>query len=307
MNQLALFSKKEIEQAPPQSRNPNQDCSPTPPSPTPTQTLSPTPRKTKQKAMETKSQTAKIYENLITKLREYFQKHNFRTGIIGLSGGIDSSVTLKLAVDALGAENVIGVIMPEIGLTKQENIDHAKELAKYLGVTTYYQPINAFIIDFKIVSWKPSELAQMNTRARIRAVLLYSLANTLNSLVLGTSNKSEIMLGYGTKYGDLAADIEVIGDLYKTEVYELARYLKFSDVLINKTPSAELKPNHTDEEDLGATYEELDNVLKKFEQGSSVEELIDRGMNPVIIHRTARLMAVNKHKRAMPPTINVHE
>ncbi|MBI5754975.1 NAD+ synthase [Candidatus Peregrinibacteria bacterium] len=259
--------------------------------------LSDTPRIQNAPIME------KIYRTIIAELRAYFQKNNFVTGIIGLSGGIDSSLTLKLAVDAIGSENIIGAILPEIGLTARENIDHAKKLAEFLGVKMYYHPINTLVIDFKLVPWKPSELAQMNSRARIRSVLLYSLANTFNGLVLGTSNKSEILLGYGTKYGDLAADIEVIGSLYKTEVYELARHLKFSDVLLEKPPSAELKIGQTDEEDLGASYKDLDGILMQFEKGRTIEELIERGMTPSLIHKVARRMAVNKHKREMPPVI----
>lgn len=252
-----------------------------------------------QSTMET------IYRTLIAELRAYFQKNNFVTGIIGLSGGIDSSLTLKLAVDAIGSENIIGAILPEVGLTARENIDHAKKLAEFLGVKTYYHPINTLVIDCKLVPWKPSELAQMNSRARLRSVLLYGLANTFNGLVLGTSNKSEILLGYGTKYGDLAADIEVIGSLYKTEVYELARHLKFSDVLLDKPPSAELKIGQTDEEELGASYKELDAILMQFEKGRTIEELIERGMTPSLVHKVARRMAVNKHKREMPPVLKM--
>ncbi|MBI2453090.1 NAD+ synthase [Candidatus Peregrinibacteria bacterium] len=303
MDQLPLFNKKEIGadnelrfELPELSELPEKK----------EKSLSDTPRTLKKSEQKKPvNPMEKIYSSLIENFRKYFQKHNFQTAIVGLSGGIDSSLTLKIAVDALGCENVIGVLMPEIGLTSKENIDHAKQLAEILGVKTYYQPINTILIDFKLVSWNPSPLAMMNIRARIRAVLLYSLANTLNGLVLGTSNKSEIMLGYGTKYGDLAADIEVIGTLYKTQVYELARYLKFSDVLMNKPPSAELKPNHTDEEELGASYRDLDNILQKIEEGLTVEDLIDRGINPTLVHRVSRLVATNKHKREMPPILKV--
>ncbi|MBI2463648.1 NAD+ synthase [Candidatus Peregrinibacteria bacterium] len=310
MDQLPLFNKKEIgfgQNATfrlsdnTETKEKTVTKKPIPKTPT----LSETPREMKKKGKNI-SEMAKVYETILGELRNYFLKNNLQNGIIGLSGGIDSCLTAKLAVDALGAENIIAAIMPEVGLTAKENIDHARELGRFLGIKVFYQPINTLIIDYKIVSWKPSDLAQMNTKARIRATMLYNLANTFHGIVLGTSNKSEILLGYGTKYGDLAADIEVIGDLYKTEVYDLARFLQFSDILLNKKPSAELKPNHTDEEDLGASYNELDHILRKFEEGKTVEDLIDRGINPSIVHRVARLMAMNKHKREMPPIINVH-
>lgn len=316
MNQLPLFNKKEIgfgqsqtfrlsDQTETKEKTIKKEPIAKTPTPSRPPTLSKTPKEMKKKEKNI-SEMAKVYETILEELRNYFHKNNLQNGIIGLSGGIDSSLTVKLAVDALGADNVMAAIMPEVGLTAKENIDHARELARFLGIKTFYQPINTLIIDYKLVSWKPSDLAQMNTKARIRATLLYNLANTFHGIVLGTSNKSEILLGYGTKYGDLAADIEVIGDLYKTEVYDLARFLQFSDILLNKKPSAELKPNHTDEEELGASYNELDHILKKFEEGRTVEDLIDRGINPSLVHRVARLMTTNKHKREMPPIIKVH-
>src|SRR3989338_4859822 len=144
-------------------------------------------------------------QKLIKGLQDYAKENGFNKAVVGLSGGIDSAVTFKLAVDALGSKNVAALIMPELGVTSDLNIRHAKQLAGYFNVKTFYQPINTIAVDFNIAPWKPNRLAQMNTKARIRAILLYSYANTEKALVLGTSNKSEALLGYGTKYGDLAA------------------------------------------------------------------------------------------------------
>lgn len=246
-----------------------------------------------------------LYEKLVKGLGDYCAKHHFKRGVLGVSGGVDSALTLKIAADALGSENVTALIMPEIGLTKQENIEHAKILCQFLGTNCYYQPINNFLTDFGIVAWKPSSRAHMNTKARIRAVLLYHFANTENALVLGTSNKSEILLGYGTKYGDLAADVEVIGELFKTEVIALAEHIGLPPEIVYKTPTAELSAGQTDEEELGATYKDLDQVLVKLELGE--QGCIEHGLSAPLVQAVFRRVAENKHKTEPPHVIKVKE
>lgn len=244
-----------------------------------------------------------IYDQLIKGIKKYFKETGFQDGVIGLSGGIDSSLTLKIAVDALGADHITGLMMPETGLTQEENLYHAKMLADFWGIKHYTIPINRFLLDFSLLPWKSSARAQMNTKARIRMLLLYHYANTHNCLVLGTSNKSEIMLGYGTKYGDFAADIEVIGNLYKEDVFTLARNLELPDEIINKKPTAELSAGQTDEQELGASYHELDQILKRYTLGA--EGLLERGINPGLIHGVIRRMKENKHKTTIPYAIKI--
>ena len=133
--------------------------------------------------------------------------------------------------------------------------------------------------------------------------ILYNYANTKNALVIGTSNKSELAIGYGTKYGDLAGDIEIIGDLYKEEVYKLAEHVGLPQEFIDKAPSAELYSGQTDEEELGLSYKEIDTVLKKFEEGITKDELINKGLNPNAVHRIHRLIEINRHKLTPPHLI----
>lgn len=244
-----------------------------------------------------------IYQQLLKGIKNYFHQSKLSRVVVGVSGGIDSSLTLKLAVDALGSEKVTAISMPEIGISSAENIKHAKMLSKALDVDFFSQPINAFLSPFKQVAWKGNQTAAINLKARIRAVLLYHYANSHQALVLGTSNKSEILLGYGTKYGDLAADLEVIGDLYKEDVYALADYLELPQEILEKKPTAELYPNQTDEGELGASYSELDPILKRLDAG--LDELISRGLSATLVHNVLKRVEQNKHKSELPPIVKV--
>lgn len=207
-----------------------------------------------------------VYTKLISQISKFFEENGFKKAVLGISGGIDSALTLKLLTDALKPENVTGLIMPEYGVTQDENTSHARVLCDFLGVENHTVPINRYLQDLTLLPWKPSNLAQMNTKARIRGVILYNYANTNHSLVVGSSNKSELMLGYGTKFGDLACDLMPLGDLYKTDVYTLAEHLSLPQEIIEKAPTAELFKGQTDEADLGLSYAEIDRLLREFEK-----------------------------------------
>lgn len=242
-----------------------------------------------------------IFQNLVSGLKKYFADNHFIKAVLGVSGGVDSALTLLIAVEALGAENITALIMPELGLSNSENTEHAKSLCDFLKVKYHYQPINPFLVDFRSLAWKQNRIAEMNTKARARAVLLYNFANTENALVLGTSNKSELLLGYGTKYGDLAADVEIIAELYKTEVIELASHVGLPEEIVNKTPTAELSHGQTDESEMGATYKEIDQVLMKLDLG--IEGCIAHGMPAGLVQMVFRRIKENKHKTKMPHII----
>ncbi len=245
------------------------------------------------------------YTQIIAGIQKYFKEAKIGKAVVGVSGGVDSALSLKLTVDALGAENVTGIMMPEKGVSLEENHMHAKTLCKFLKIESYSISINKYLTDFLALPWKPSNLAQMNIKARIRMIVLYNYANTRNSLVVGTSNKTELILGYGTKHGDIACDINVIGDLYKDEIYDLAEHVGLPNEFIEKEPSAELYPGQTDEEELGLSYKEINTILRKIEEGFGKDQLINKGLNPNAVHKVFRLVELNAHKITMPYLIKL--
>jgi len=245
----------------------------------------------------------KLYTQLKFGLQTYFKENNFKKAVIGLSGGIDSTLTLKIAIDALGNENVTAILMPENGVSSQEGIKQSKMLCEFFNVEYHMQPINQLLLSFSTLPWKQNKTAYINTKARLRGIILYNYANTHDALVLGTSNKSEIMVGYGTKYGDLAADVYVIADLYKTEVYKIAEYIGIPDEILKKKPSAELYDGQTDEKELGGKYKDIDNILEQMDLGE--EELIGKGMNSALVRNVFKLHKKNKHKSMLPYVIPI--
>ena len=195
--------------------------------------------------------------------------------------------------------------MPLKGLSSEENIKDAVEFCTLNSINYSLIFINDFIKEFEKLDWKQSKIAEMNIASRIRAVVLYNYANTHNALVIGTSNKTEILLGYFTKYGDGAVDIEVIGELFKTEVKKVAGFLKISEKIINKVPTAELYHGQTDEEELGISYEELDKILKLYEEDNSMLNIIEKGFEKEKVDNIFQRIEANKHKRDMPTVVRV--
>jgi NAD+ synthase len=227
-----------------------------------------------------------VREKIAVFIRDKCTEAGRSKAVVGMSGGVDSSVTARLCADALGKENVIGVTMPDFDESRE-----AEEFAASLGVEHVTLRISD-VLD-KLDTAK-DKLGRGNLAARIRAAVLYYHSNTRKALVVGTSNKSERMIGYFTKYGDGAADILPLGDLYKTEVVELARSLGLPDSILSKAPSAGLWPGQTDEAELGMAYPELDQELRKIGKGEAanqkVKEMVDR----------------SGHKRGMPPVCVIH-
>lgn len=247
-----------------------------------------------------------IHEAILLGLRDYFGKLGLKQAILGLSGGIDSAVTAVMAVRALGAENVRGVMMPS-GFSSSHSVDDAVALAKNLGIQydiiPIKEPFDAFLkVLNPLFEGRPFNVAEENIQARCRCIYLMALSNKFGNILLNTTNKSEMAVGYGTLYGDLAGGLSVLADVYKTEVYKLAAYInKDEEVIpqnsITKPPSAELRPNQKDSDSL-PEYDELDPILFAYIEGRlGPQEIIDAGHDEAIVKRVLRLVNINEFKR----------
>jgi NAD+ synthase (glutamine-hydrolysing) len=252
------------------------------------------------------SKIAWIHDALVLGIKDYFRKLGFTKAILGLSGGIDSAVVLVLATKALGNENVKALLMPS-KFSSQHSIDDAIKLADNLNVSYEIIEIEPAFERFgEILSPFFKDLAfdvtEENLQARIRAVLLMAFSNKFGNVLLNTSNKSEAAVGYGTLYGDMCGGLSVIGDLYKTQVYELSEYMNRNQEIIPintiiKPPSAELRPNQKDSDSL-PDYDILDSILYNYiELRKGPRELLEMGFDETIVRKTLRLVNINEYKR----------
>ena len=222
-------------------------------------------------------QPKKISNQITKNLKQYCKKHNITKAVLGLSGGIDSAVCAALVVMALESKNVTALLMPEKGITKKQNVRDAVQVCRQLKINYIIQSINPFLITYaNNIRFPLSNLAKINLKARIRVAILYSYANTNNAIVIGTGNKTELTLGYFTKYGDGAVDILPIGNLYKQQVREIAAILKIPNQIIIKKPTAELYRNQSDEDELGMSYEEFDHRLQTNKLTKQIRQIIKK-------------------------------
>lgn len=258
------------------------------------------------------SKTARIHDALVMGIRDYFRKLGFKKAILGLSGGIDSAVTIVLAAKALGKENIKAVLLPS-QFSSQHSIDDAVQLAENLGVDHSTVPIkDAYESLYETLSPYFSGLSfdvtEENMQARIRAVILMALSNKFGYILLNTSNKSEAAVGYGTLYGDMCGGISVLGDVYKTEVYELAHYINLEKEIIPvnsivKPPSAELRPGQKDSDSL-PEYDLLDRILFQYiEKRQSPRDIISMGFDENVVRRVLKMVNMNEWKRHQTPPI----
>ncbi len=251
---------------------------------------------------------AEIYQSLVLATRDYVQRSGFPGVILGLSGGIDSALTLAIAADAIGGDKVQAVMMP-YKYTAQISVEDAAEQAKNIGVTFGIAEINPIVNGFMQTLFPffgnaPADATEENLQARSRGTLLMALSNKFGNLVLSTGNKSELSVGYCTLYGDMVGGFAVLKDVYKTIVFELAKYRNsisetpvIPERVITRPPSAELRPDQKDQDSLPA-YDVLDAILYAYiEEDMSQDDIIAKGFDAEVVQKVIRLVDVNEYKR----------
>lgn len=258
-----------------------------------------------------------LYQALVTGVRDYFKKTGFKKAILGLSGGIDSALTLAVATDALGAENVHAVMMPYL-YTADISVTDAERQAQILGCEFSIVSIEPMVRECMqtltpFFEGHPVDTTEENLQSRCRGVLLMALSNKTGALVLTTGNKSEMAVGYATLYGDMAGGYAVLKDVWKTRVYDLARFVNrdcevIPERVIVRSPSAELAPGQEDSDSL-PPYDRLDTMLSLYiESDLSPEEIIESGFDSTEVKRMCRLVDINEYKRrqsAVGPRVTV--
>ncbi len=266
----------------------------------------------KPKPINTLGEIASIHTALVMGVKNYFEKLGFKKAILGLSGGIDSAVTAAIAAEALGTENVYNVLLPS-RFSSDHSINDSIKLVKNYGM-----PYDTIEIEDAFNTFEntlkpyfknlPFNIAEENLQARTRGVILMALSNKFGYILLNTSNKSEAAVGYGTLYGDMNGGLSVIGDAYKTQVFELARYINrngemIPENIITKPPSAELRPDQKDSDSL-PDYDILDVILYQYiEERKGPKEIIAMGYDKQLVNRILKLVNLNEYKRYQTPPI----
>ncbi len=243
-----------------------------------------------------------VEELLVGFLREEVGNAGFSRAVLGLSGGIDSAVVAALCAKAFGPKNVLAVMMP-YKTSHKDSEGHARLLAKQLDIELRKVDISAMADGYLEPAKVTDRLRRGNVMARCRMIVLYDLSMEWKGLVIGTSNKTEILLGYSTQWGDSASALNPIGDLYKNQIYQLARYQRIPSEIVDKAPSADLFEGQTDEGELGFTYAEVDRLLYAMvDERVREPELIERGFSKDFIQKIAARIAATQFKR-VPPII----
>lgn len=247
-------------------------------------------------------------ERVLTRfIREELNKFGFKKGILGLSGGLDSSVCVALAAKALEPRNVIGLIMP-YGNSFSRDAEDAQEFAGTLGIQTRVINISPMVDAYYSDHPVQNRILKGNKMARERMSILYDYSARQKALILGTSNKTELLLGYGTIHGDTACAINPMGDLYKTQVRQLALHMGLPQKILHKTPTAGLWKDQTDEGELGLSYDRIDQILHQLvDERQPLERVISSGFKKEEVERVLRMIKESEFKRKLPPIAKLSE
>jgi NAD+ synthase len=251
---------------------------------------------------ELKLDTKIVREQLVKFIKEQITNAGFSKAVIGVSGGVDSAVSATLTAEALGKGNVLGVMLP-YRTSNPKSMEDAKSVIKVIGIRSELinisRMVDSYCDDYKVTD----SIRCGNVMARVRMIVLYDLSAREKALVVGTSNKTEILVGYGTQYGDIACAINPLGDLYKTQIWQLAEAIGVPKQIIEKAPSADLWEGQTDEGEMGITYAELDTLLfDMIDKQNSDEELMKLGFNAILIKKVRGMIQKNEFK-GRPPVI----
>jgi NAD+ synthase (glutamine-hydrolysing) len=256
--------------------------------------------------------TGLVHQALVTGIRDFFEKGGLKRAVIGLSGGIDSAVVLALAAEALGPSNTLALLMPSV-YSSEHSVTDSEEMARKLGVPYHIVSIEEArqVLEKTVKPFfgdKAPDITEENIQARLRALVLMAFANKLGKMVLNTSNKSEAATGYGTLYGDMIGGLSILGDIYKTEVYRLAREINsqreiIPEAIIAKLPSAELRPDQLDTDSL-PPYEILDPILLRYiDLERSARQITEEGFNHDLVEKVIRLVHTSEFKRRQAPPV----
>ena len=245
----------------------------------------------------------KIVRDLLVRfIKDQTTNAGFTKAVIGVSGGVDSAVSATLAAEALGRENVLGVMIP-YRTSNPKSIEDAKLVIRTIGIQSELVDISKMVDGYCDDNSITDALRRGNVMARMRMIVLYDLSAREKALVIGTSNKTEILVGYGTQHGDLASAINPLGDLYKSQIWQLAEAIGVPKPVIEKAPSADLWEGQTDEKEMGVSYAKLDALLyEMIDERHSDEELLKMGFDASLIQKTRMIIQKNQFKRR-PPVI----
>ncbi len=247
-------------------------------------------------------------EKVLTKfIKEELGKFHYKKAVLGLSGGLDSSVTAFLCAKAIGAKNVLALIMP-YGESFKKDLSDAEKVVNHLGInskTINIKPIvDAYYSKYPI----QSRIIKGNKMARERMSILYDFSSREKAMVIGTSNKTELLLGYGTIYGDMASGINPIGDLYKTQIRQLGKHLEIPEEILKKSPSAGFWPGQTDEKEIGINYETIDKILYQIvDLRKQKKEAVAMGFSEKTVDRLMEMIKNSEFKRKLPPIPKISE
>jgi len=246
-----------------------------------------------------------VHNILVRFVKTEITRAGFSRAVVNLSGGLDSAVSIVLAAEALGAQNVLAVRLP-YKTSGPDSLEHAQMLIDQLGTPSVTIPITDMVDPLIAHEPEMTQIRKGNIMARVRMIVAYDQSEAFKGLVVGTSNKTEILLGYTTLFGDSAYAINPIGDLYKTQVRQLARTLDIPAVIIEKAPTADLWQGQTDEGELGFTYEEVDKLLYLLvDQRYSPQECVEAGFDEKFVRSVAVRVRRNQYKRVMPPVAKI--